>query len=509
MSDVAFPRSSVGETARPAIRAWLSLSGAYGARVATNTLAKVALGAALTTWLNRGQLTLWVLATSFAIVVSQIVDAGFQHIAVRASSVGLITAQERRDHAFDLLKVIAKFAVPSVCLSAALGLVADSFWLPPSLRRSDIVIVFAAAMAGAFFQMAGTTLAAYLIGAGRAWIGISCTGAAMFAWASVASTGSAFGIALPLTTICAQIPFIVMVVGVWRLLGTDQTEAGIPTVVAGGQSQPPRASTRDLTSFVLYNLSGFVITGIDVYVVATFEPLKVAGYSYAIQATSLCFLLCTALANPLVIQAAKDTAGAICPLSLGPVIRITGLVGSVCVLFLGLGCLWFDRLSTLWLGGVGRDATLVFVPLALAACLRSLLVPSLLGAVGSGQLSTFVRPSLIEAAVNLVTSVGLGLRFGAMGVAIGSLVGSVAALMMFSSTIRRWGVDVAGGQALVKLVLGSALVLCLVATIVRWPNSWALRGFGTIFLLVATAAHLRTVHRRVGISSLIATLPML
>lgn len=508
MSDVAIPRPSVHDPALPVVRAWLTLSGAYGARVGMNTLAKVVLGAALTTWLNKGQLTLWVLATSFAVVVSQIVDAGFQHIAVRASSVGLTSAHERRSHAIDLLGVIAKFAVPSVCLSAALALVADSYWLPSSLKRSDIVIVFVAAMAGAFLQMAGTTLAAYLIGAGRAWIGISCTGLAMFAWASVASTGAALGIALPVCTICAQIPFMVMAVGVWRLLGAQRIESRVPAVVANGHSRPARIVPRDLTSFVLYNVSGFVITGIDVYVVAAFDPSRVAGYSYAIQATSLCFLLCTALANPLVIQTAKHTAGATVVPSLSPVIRVTGLVGSACVLFLGLGALWFDRLSNLWLGGVGRDASLVFIPLALAACLRSLLVPSLLGAIGSGQLSTFVQPSLIEAGVNLVTSVGLGLRFGAVGVAIGSLVGSVAALVMFSSTVRRWGVDIKSGHSLVKLVLSTALVLCVVGAVVRQPSSWALRTFATMLLLVATAVHFGTAQRRSGVSSLIGNPPM-
>lgn len=492
------PRSELGQTP---IRSWVSTSGAYGSRVAISTVSKVALGAMLTTWLGQGPLTLWVLATSFGTVLSQIADAGFQHLAVRASAVGLVTAVERRNHAKPLLRLITLLTAFCCLLATGLAFVAERYWLRAyNLGRIQVLVVFVAAMVGAFIQMMVTTMAAYLIGGNRPWAAVMSTGAGMAMWAFIAGTGSALGLSLPVTTVCAQAPFVLVGLFVWRLLSSDSSPAASQVTSPGSRPNSPSQQTsgRDLVPFVLFNLAGFVISGIDVYVVAALQPELVAGYSYAIQATALCGLLCTAVAMPLVSHVARNSTVAGPVPSLKPALRVTGAVQVACVLFVGLGGLWFTDLAGLWIGVVGQDAALVFAPLALAAAYRSMMLPALYSAVGSGHLHAFVRPAVVEAGINLAVSLALGLRYGAVGVATGSLVGSLTAVLMFQNTVSRWRQSTKDGSELVHRILIATVLLSAMTLATQAANTFALRAVGTLLIIGVAGSVLGAGHRLYG-----------
>ena len=485
--------SPIHETSQASVQSWASTSGAYGVRVAISTLAKVALGTMLTSWLAHGPLTLWVLATSFGTVLSQIVDAGFQHLAVRASTVGLTTARERRAHALSLLRLIMMLGVGCTLLAVGLAIVAHQYWLRAyNLRTSEVCVVFGAAMIGAFIQLSGTTLAAYLIGSERPWSAILCTGAGIAGWALVAGLGAALNISFMITTISAQLPFVVVALFIWTLLGKESfgAQSRKPSVPLAHQRVLGPTTGRDLLPFMLFNLAGFIITGVDIYVVAALEPGLVAGYSYAIQATSLCVLVCTAIATPLVALSARRSTLVQPFLTIRPVVRATLVVELICALFIGLGCLWFRTASTIWLGSVGHDAAMVFAPLALAAAFRSTLLPALFAAVGSGHLKAFVRPALYEASCNAGASLVLGLRYGALGVATGSLVGSSIAILLFQNTVKQWRHDAVEGSSLVRIVVVGAVMLTGLSVATNSISSLTSRVAATVLLLVGVVVAL-------------------
>ena len=174
-------------------------------------------------------------------------------------------------------------------------------------------------------------------------------------------------------------------------------------------------------------------------------------------------------------------------------------------LFIGLGCLWFAPLSDLWLGPVGQDATLVFVPLAVAAAIRSTMLPALLSAVGSGDFRAFVRPALIEAGANFVASITLGIRYGAVGVASGSLIGSLIAVLQFRGTLARWRRNTTDSSQLGRMVLVGAVMMCALAVAARAADTSRLRLLGSVLTLGITGVILWVRRKPVRSASAVIT----
>ncbi len=424
-----------------ALRHWARLAGAYATRTVVSSLAKIAIGAMLTAWLDRDVLMLWILATSLGTVTAQVLDGGFQHRVIRATTLKSHGESDRRDHAKPLLRLILGLSVPATASALMLARIAHRFWLPSGgLDLSSVSFVFVVAVWGAMAQMTAHTLSAYLIGDERPWLAVSTTGVATLAWACTAGICAALDVPITTLAVLAQLPYVAACWTVWRLLkrSTDRRRPTDPSVTQREETKA-EIRTADVVPFWLFNLAGLVISGIDLYWVAAFDANRVAGYAYAVQAAAVCALIAAAIGTPLVAHVSRQS-GAGRGVTTAPLMKVNILVIGVSTLYAGLGTLWFEHAGELWLGDVGPDAAIVFVPLVLASAMRSVLIPTILSIVGSGNQRVLVRPAILEAVVNAVASAILGSRFGAPGVAVASVLGTVAAAVDFGTTTRRWGV---------------------------------------------------------------------
>ena len=94
------------------------------------------------------------------------------------------------------------------------------------------------------------------------------------------------------------------------------------------------------------------------------------------------------------------------------------------LLFLGF------PLLRIWVGVVYASHALVYLEVLVAAnIVRQLAYPYALMVVGLGQQRFATVSPVLEAVVNLVTSILLARRYGAIGVAIGTLIGAFAGVL--------------------------------------------------------------------------------
>jgi O-antigen/teichoic acid export membrane protein len=115
------------------------------------------------------------------------------------------------------------------------------------------------------------------------------------------------------------------------------------------------------------------------------------------------------------------------PAELGRVMIAATRYGTFLLLVAGLPLVLFARqILTVWVGPAyaARGANILQV-LAIANIIRLSLTPYVVALIGTGQQRLVMLTPLMEGFSNLIVSVGLGYLFGAIGVALGTLCGSV------------------------------------------------------------------------------------
>ena len=203
------------------------------------------------------------------------------------------------------------------------------------------------------------------------------------------------------------------------------------------------AALREFIGFCLAlfatQLSGLLIMGLDIPIVAAFD-FRSAGY-YAVAATVSTMLSVpqAAVVNTLMPVAAGISATAD-PQRLGSLlIKATRYSSAIlCLIMLPL-LLGMRPFLHLW---VGADYAAHAFPMAMllvvAQFIRLALLPYAAFGFAAGQLSRMLISPLGEGVVNLLCSLAGAYYFGAVGVALGTLIGAVAgvALHFFNSMPR-------------------------------------------------------------------------
>lgn len=184
-------------------------------------------------------------------------------------------------------------------------------------------------------------------------------------------------------------------------------------------------------SLTVWSFSMLLINGFDLVMVGRFQFSAVTPYSVA--ATLITFLAGVQIAifGVLMPHAAQLHARQNAE-ALGNLVVKTTKLGMLLLLLMGLPLVVFaTQIIRIWIGQqFGQVGGSILIILVIANMVRLTVVPYTSILIGTGQQRLIIVSPLIEGATNLLCSVLLGLRYGAIGVAWGTLIGAVAAVLV-------------------------------------------------------------------------------
>lgn len=230
-----------------------------------------------------------------------------------------------------------------------------------------------------------------------------------------------------------------------------------------------RELVRYCGTMAAWNVAILLISGLATMLVGYFDFARVAAYSLAVTLITIMAGLQQALMSPLISAGAKLNARAESRDELPALlIRATrlcliGLLVSV-LMIMALGD-WFLKI---WLGnGYSPDIISLLVVLAIGSMVRNTTVPYAMLLMALNMQKQALVTAFVEGVITLGASVVLGYRMGAMGVAYGALLGSVAgSLSQYLYNFKRTRVlvpDIAryGVRSGAFLVMPLAMILLL------------------------------------------------
>jgi O-antigen/teichoic acid export membrane protein len=181
----------------------------------------------------------------------------------------------------------------------------------------------------------------------------------------------------------------------------------------------------------IWSVCMLFISGIDTTIVGHYAFKEVAFYSIATSPSSLILMAIGAVLGPL-LPAASALSTERSPRQMGDILLRTTRYSTILLLLGGLPILVGGYLILrLWVGTTYALHSVQFLRiLLLANILRNLSAPYATMVAATARQHVATASAVIEGAVNLVASVWLARHHGALGVAMGTLLGSFASLAM-------------------------------------------------------------------------------
>lgn len=196
-----------------------------------------------------------------------------------------------------------------------------------------------------------------------------------------------------------------------------------------------RTVTRELfnycSSLMVWSFSMLLVTGFDLILVGRFQVDALGPY--AIAATVVTFIagiqnaiFGAVMPQAAVLHARRDAA------ALGSAVISGTRFGLLLLLLTGLPLIvWASPILRLWVGPqYAIQGRLLLAVLVIANMVRLAGLPYATILVASGQQRLVTLSPLIEGFSNLISSIALGMKFGAIGVAAGTLIGSAFSILV-------------------------------------------------------------------------------
>ncbi len=178
-------------------------------------------------------------------------------------------------------------------------------------------------------------------------------------------------------------------------------------------------------------LAMFFVSGLDTVIVGHYQYKDTGFYAVASAAANFMLALMSGVFGPLVPAVSSMQAGTT-PSRIGDIcIRMTRYCGSL-LLLLGLPLIVGSYpLLSLWVGKqYAAQGALYLQVLVLGNVVRQLVLPYILVVVATGKQHLATIAGVAEAVVNIALSIWLVQRIGAVGVAVGTLVGAFVSFGM-------------------------------------------------------------------------------
>jgi O-antigen/teichoic acid export membrane protein len=178
-------------------------------------------------------------------------------------------------------------------------------------------------------------------------------------------------------------------------------------------------------SLTIWTVAMLLINGLDLTLVGTFQFSALAYYAVAASLVTFIAGMQNAVFTAMIAPAAAlhargDTE------KLGRTMVAATRYGTFLLLMTGVPLIWLAHpILSLWVGSTYASAgTRLLQVLVVANVLRLTATPYVVVLIATGQQRLVTVTPLIEGASNLVASIAGGLLYGAIGVAVGTLIGS-------------------------------------------------------------------------------------
>jgi O-antigen/teichoic acid export membrane protein len=179
----------------------------------------------------------------------------------------------------------------------------------------------------------------------------------------------------------------------------------------------------------LWTVAMLLISGLDTVIVGHYNYTNTGFYAIASSATNVMLAVVASIFGPMLPALSSMQAGTT-PTRMGEVAIKTTRYCTLLLCLLGLP-LFFGAypLLSIWVGRpyAARSALYLQV-LVVGNCIRQLAFPYVIGVVATGKQHLATISAIAEASVNIGLSIWLVQKFGAIGVAVGTLVGAVVSL---------------------------------------------------------------------------------
>ena len=306
----------------------------------------------------------------------------------------------------------------------------------PSNLYHDVRVSVLLIGASLSFGLVCAVYSAVFLGLQRYWIPMSITIINRISYAAiviaiVALRGSleAMGIAVALINIATGILQVVM----WRRKASHIRLSGRLVRYPVLKKVVRYCSLQSIWTFGM-----LCVTGLDITIVGHYDYSQTAYYSIATLPTSFVLLVISSMVNPL-MPASSAMSTQLSPDRMGDFLAKTTRYTTILLLLSGLPLVLYGfPLLRFWVGPVYAVHTLRYLQILIVAnVIRNLCLPYATMISATGRQGAATATALSEAIVNLGSSIYFASRFGAIGVALGTLLGSfVSVLLHFSITMH-------------------------------------------------------------------------
>jgi O-antigen/teichoic acid export membrane protein len=180
----------------------------------------------------------------------------------------------------------------------------------------------------------------------------------------------------------------------------------------------------------IWTIGSLLISGLDTAIVGHFDYKNTGYYAIASSATNFMLLLVSNLMGPL-MPAISSLQVERTPRELGRLLVTATRFSTALLSMLGIPLLFLGfPLLRIWVGLNYASHALIYLEVLVAAnIVRQLAYPYALMVVGLGQQRFATVSPVVEAIINLVSSILLARQYGAIGVACGTLIGAFAGVI--------------------------------------------------------------------------------
>jgi O-antigen/teichoic acid export membrane protein len=217
------------------------------------------------------------------------------------------------------------------------------------------------------------------------------------------------------------------------------------------------------------------ITGLDITIVGHYDYVQTAYYSIATLPTSFVLLIISSMMNPL-MPASSAMSTQRSPSEMGDFLANITRYSTVILLLTGLPLMVCGLpILRVWVGPVYALHTLQYLRvLVFANVIRNLCAPYATMICATGRQGSAAASAICEAVVNLGSSIYLASRFGAIGVAVGTVLGSLVGVSLhfaISMYLTHPTLAISRARLFLKGLLQPALIA--VPSLVLLPLWWS------------------------------------
>jgi O-antigen/teichoic acid export membrane protein len=181
----------------------------------------------------------------------------------------------------------------------------------------------------------------------------------------------------------------------------------------------------------IWTLGMLCVTGLDITIVGHYDYVETAYYSIATLPTTFVLLIISSMVNPL-MPASSAMSTQRSAVEMGEFLVKITRYSTLLLLLTGLPLIVCGyQILSLWVGSEYALHTYKYLRiLVLANAIRSLCAPYAAMISATGRQGAATVTAISEAVVNLSSSLYLASRYGAIGVALGTVLGSLVSVSL-------------------------------------------------------------------------------